>query len=291
LRDVRCDKKLEGQPNYYLESREKALKAFEFRTMARNVCYEVIRRVYQRLRRYEKATGYLLKDNMLAHYRMWEQFRELMKFSQRKIGDIHDQSFIYFPLGVEPERSLTRDSPEFCHQHYAAQAVAKDLPAGTYLVIKEHLTAVGPRPKDFYKSLSMLSNVIMLDPLEPSLEIIKTAKAVATVTGTAGLEAAFMGVPVLSFGKHNIYRIIPHVHTLTSWLEIAKTVRSILGQFDEEREKREQDGSRFLQAMVDISVDCRDTDFNKPIAPAIMAEALHLLDATMKESPGSLVSE
>jgi len=283
LENTRCDIKLHSQPQYYVDSRKAALRSFQFNTMIRNVGYEILRRGYQRLRGYEKAKGYFLKDNALAHYRIWSQFRKLKHFARTRLQEILHRDFIYFPLGVEPERSLTRDSPEFCHQQYAAQAIAKDLPAGTFLAVKEHLTAVGPRPDDYYKSFNMMTNVFMLDPLEPSLEVIKASKAVATVTGTAGLEAAFLGIPVLSFGKHNIYNMVPHAHYISSWLQIPETVQSILENFQSGKEKRAQDGSRFLQAMIDVSVDCEGTDFNKPISSELIGKALHLLDTTLEK--------
>jgi predicted glycosyltransferase len=151
-------------------------------------------------------------------------------------------------------------------------------------VVKEHLTAVGPRPDDFYKSLAMMTNLILLDPLEPSLDLIRLSKGVATVTGTAGLEAAFLGIPVISFGKHNIYNVVPHVHYMSSWLQIPEAVRSIIENFTSEKETRERDGARFLQAMINISIDCKDVDFNRPLPPELVEGSMDLLDLTLRRN-------
>jgi hypothetical protein len=284
LEGTPCPVRLESQPQYYLAARNEALRSFRLRTMVYNMGYECLRSIYYHLRGYEKAKGYFLKDNMTAHYRLWSQFRKLKELARWKLQDVRHLDFIYFPLGVEPERSLTRDSPEFCHQQYAAHALAKDLPAGTFLVVKEHLTAVGPRPDDFYKSLAMMTNLILLDPLEPSLDLIRLSKGVATVTGTAGLEAAFLGIPVISFGKHNIYNVVPHVHYMSSWLQIPEAVRSIIENFTSEKETRERDGARFLQAMINISIDCKDVDFNRPLPPELVEGSMDLLDLTLRRN-------
>jgi hypothetical protein len=282
LKDVSCDVRLDSQPAYYLETRALALESFRLKKALYDMGYQVLRRIYQHLRGYEKRKGYLLKDNVRAHYRVWSQYRKARRHSAVGLEELRGTDYIYFPLGVEPERSLTRDSPEFSHQAYAIQALAKDLPSGVFLAVKEHLTAIGPRSDGFYESLSMLTNVRMVDLMTPSLELIRSAKAVATVTGTAGLEAAIMGVPVISFGKHNIYNIVPHVHYISSWLELLPAVREILSTFDSGREKRSADGARFLQALIDISVDFGTTNFNESIPPEILEETIRLLDTVLR---------
>ncbi|MBM3516714.1 MAG: hypothetical protein FJX56_02275 [Alphaproteobacteria bacterium] len=274
------DGTLEAGPGYYGAVRRQMLTAFRTRGMVRAIAREVARRAYHRLRGYDKAKEYPLSENILAHYRIWAQHRVLRRGRLFALDELDGADFVYFPLGVEPERSLTRDSPEFTDQRFAALALAKELPAGVVLAIKEHLPAIGPRPRDYYEGLRAMTNVILLDPLIPSINAIKRSRAVATVTGTAGLEAAILGKPVISFGKHNIYNIVPHVHTVASWLDIAGAVAAVLRDDDAAQEARERDGRVFLGSLVDISVDLAGVDFRSPPSEAAVDAILDLLERT-----------
>jgi hypothetical protein len=283
LEGVECDDTLKSQPQYYIESSRDALKSFGLKRTAKMAGYEIARRAWHQYKGYEKARGYLLRDNVCAHLRIYRQARNVRKLFKATLKDLQKHDFIYFPLGVEPERSLTRDSPEFSHQGFALQSIAQNSPAGMLIAVKEHITAIGPRPTDFYKGLSLISNTVLVDIMQPSLELIQQSRAVATVTGTAGLEAAFMGVPVLSFGKHNIYNIVPHVIHVASWLDIDQHIHVIMSDWENRADKRRQDGSRFLRAMKNISVDCGDTDFSRPIVPELLDGILIFLETTFKK--------
>lgn len=287
LAGVECDDTLQSQPQYYIESSRDALESFGIKHAVKMVGYEIARRAWHKYKGYEKARGYLLRDNLGAHLRIYRQARKVRRLFKATAEDLQRHNFIYFPLGVEPERSLTRDSPEFSHQGFALQSIAQNTPAGMLVAVKEHVTAIGPRPTDFYKGLSLLSNTVLVDIMQPSLELIQHSRAVATVTGTAGLEAAFMGVPVLSFGKHNIYNIVPHVIQVASWLDIEKHIQTIMEGWENAVDQRKQDGSRFLRAMKNISVDCGVTDFSKPIVPELLDRIITLLETTLKKEEAS----
>lgn len=280
LRESECEEACLTPPPYYVRNRQNALKTFRLSRTVYEIGYQLARRAWYRYKKYEKAKGYLLKENIKIRLRRYSQAREVRRLFTATLDDLKGRDFIYFPLGVEPERSLTRDSPEFSHQGFALQTIAQNSPAGVLIAVKEHITGIGPRPEDFYKSLSMLPNVVLVDVMESSLELIKNCKAVATVTGTAGLEAAFMGVPVLSFGRYNIYNIVPHVYTLRSWLDMENQIYNIMDSWENRLEERKKDGSRFLQAVKNISVNCGKTDFQR----YIHADSLDSIIALLHES-------
>ena len=55
------------------------------------------------------------------------------------------------------------------------------LPAGVKLAVKEHVTAVGRRPDDFYGQIAEFKNVVMLDPFELGLACTKAAAVTVTI--------------------------------------------------------------------------------------------------------------
>jgi predicted glycosyltransferase len=128
-----------------------------------------------------------------------------------------------------------------------------------------------------------MTNVLFLDPHIPGLEVTRKAGLVATITGTTGLEAAILGVPVLSFGKYNMYNMLPHVRYVNSWLEITPAVRELTRDFESGRKRREANGRRFLRAMVDISVDCGETDFKSEVEPELLESIMALLEKTLPQ--------
>jgi hypothetical protein len=215
----------------------------------KNFFYIIVRRLYWKIRGYEKAKGYFLKDELAYTLRRWWRLRNIQKYSEISLKTLSDKDFLFFPLHLEPERATTTFSPEFFDQMFAIQNISKELPAGRFLVIKEHLLSIPVRPKHFYKQLKEIHNVLIANPIEKSFEYIKNSKGVVALTGTAGFEAAMMGIPVISFGQHNLYNILPHVHVVRSWGDVSKIVNKVF--LADKRRIRE--GRRFIDAFIKIS--------------------------------------
>lgn len=214
------------------------------------------------LRNYELNRNYYLRDILAYHWRRWRDLQKLSKNDRPRLANLKGKPFVFFPLHTEPESAVHRMSPEYFFQHAAIAAIARDLPAGVPLVVKETIHGVGRRPDNFYDAIIDIKNVIFLNVLEKGLDIVKEASAVATITGTAGFEAAVLGCPVLSFGQHNRYNCAPHVYVIRSFDEIKKYLSHILSdKFDKEQAKR--DGAKFLSAIQRSSFDLENYSFYK----------------------------
>ena len=74
--------------------------------------------------------------------------------------------------------------------------------------------ASGTRSNEFFKKIRKFKNVIFININENSLDIIKKSSAVVTISGSAGLEAAIQGVPVINYGKKAIFTIFYHMYTM-----------------------------------------------------------------------------
>jgi hypothetical protein len=110
----------------------------------------------------------------------------------------------------------------------------------------------------------------MLDIDEIGLLCARKADATATITGTSGFEAAVMGRPVISFGRHNIYDFLSHVMVVEDENQLAGYLwRIFSGDIDSKRAR--DDGLRFLQAIVDVSFDLGE--FNVTRSDEITEEA------------------
>ena len=107
----------------------------------------------------------------------------------------------YF-LHFQPEYTVDSLGKFYIDQNFLIANIASSLPAGHYLVVKDHITMVGLRPRAFYEHIKANSNVILLHHSVDSISLIKQSKMVFTIVGTSALEAMFLGVPSIMFGKY-----------------------------------------------------------------------------------------
>ncbi|WP_438969480.1 hypothetical protein [Nonlabens sp.] len=117
------------------------------------------------------------------------------------------KSFLFYTLHVDPEASTMVISSCQTNQLAVIEAISKSKAITDILVVKEHLTMIGRRPKGFYKAINALPGVYMANPTEPSFRFINAAKAIITLTGTSGLESIFLNKPAVFLGDF-IYRFI-----------------------------------------------------------------------------------
>jgi hypothetical protein len=135
----------------------------------------------------------------------------IKKFWQQKpfvsTDFILNESFLFYTLHVDPEASTMVISPYQTNQLAVIESISKSKAIKDILVVKEHLTMIGRRPKGFYDAINALPGVYMADPTEPSFKFINAAKAIVTLTGTSGLESIFLKKPAIFLGDF-IYKFI-----------------------------------------------------------------------------------
>lgn len=268
----------------HLELRARFLKNDNPLMLGYRLSYLTARFVYWRLRGFKKARGYYHRDVLKHQIRSYTGRRKLSRMADTTLDDLEGTPFVFYPLHLEPELAFQSLSPEYFYQLSSIAAVARDLPAGAVLVIKEHLNAIGSRPDNFYDQIAAFKNVKMLDPSEFGLNVVRKAKAVVTVSGTAGFEAAVMGKPVISFGRHNTYNFLPHVSVVTDESRLKSYLRTALER-DGSDPRPAADGRRFLQAIVAASFDMLDHSALKPetFDPAVAENAYAMLVRGLEE--------
>lgn len=283
IEEPQPDIELDAPPDYAIANRSLFVRHATWSGLVRNCAREIARKVYYQLRRYEKRHSYLLLDRLNSYVRLHRSAKSLDRLCIPMDEISQSTDFVYFPLAREPERNIAGVSPDMAHQHFAVWALAKALPAGFLLLVKEHQTAIGPRPDQFYESLAAIPNVVLVPPHQSSFELIDRARATAVVTGTAGLEAAARGKPVISFGAHNLFNVIPHVRQVTSWATLAKDVADLLAAGDtaDAVERRSNDGRRFLTALVQAGIDTGTWSVDKSPEPDLTERLADRLEATL----------
>jgi hypothetical protein len=117
------------------------------------------------------------------------------------VGQLPERDFAYFPLHVDPEASTMVAAPMHTDQLAVVEAVAKSLPMGLNLVVKEHIPMCGLRPPGFYERLGRMPGVVLASPLEHGASLVNRSELACVITGTAGWEALLLGKPALVIGK------------------------------------------------------------------------------------------
>ncbi|MGH8856250.1 MAG: hypothetical protein ACREWI_18445, partial [Telluria sp.] len=197
--------------------------------------------------------------------------------------------FVYFPLHLQPEASTSAMGGVFVDQYFAVELLARALPDGWTLVVKEHPAQYfAKREYGFYKRIGRIKNVRLVSRSIDTYALIDQCRAVASITGTAGWEALFTDKPVLVLGNA-IYRGAPGTVSVDDPAELAARLAEIAqGEYPR---RSSEDLERFLAAIGQCShegvvdtVYLRDSDLT--VQRAIETQAAALM--RLVESPQSV---
>lgn len=113
----------------------------------------------------------------------------------------------------------------FANQIALLEAIAKSIPLGYTLVVKEHPGGRGSRPAWQYRHLLSFPNVMFCDAR--SIDIARQCETVITITGTIGMEAMAIDRPVIIFGDC-YYDYSELLYKTKSFAELPQLFRRIL---------------------------------------------------------------
>ena len=104
-----------------------------------------------------------------------------------------------FPLHVQPEASVDCYPSIWRDQlALAARLAASLLPLGIALVVKDHPNFVWSRGRRFHDLLTTTPNVMVVSPSTSSHDLMRTAVATFSISGTVVLEAGLRGLPAVT---------------------------------------------------------------------------------------------
>lgn len=138
-----------------------------------------------------------------------------------------DVPTVFLPLSMEPESSLMVESQGCDTQLTPIDWLAKTLPAGWRLLVKEHPAMELPRPLGFWERIAAYPNVTVLAMTESADQALRRSLAVAMINSTVGLQAAALGKPVICFNPNFIGSVLPHVLQASSYATTAAAIRRV----------------------------------------------------------------
>ncbi len=140
-------------------------------------------RVYRQDGRYEVGSY----DGTPPWQSIWSDCSRLLRYSiaerrMHKRKPTHNR-LLYFALHMQPEFTTDVRAPFLTDQLALIQYIAKSMPPGYELMVKEHPAMKGYRELSYYRRLTEMHNVRLMSPSTDSHELIKASAAVLTITG------------------------------------------------------------------------------------------------------------
>ena len=188
------------------------------------------RAIFQRISRLFGAHS-LSQVSIRRKYKRLRDVRRTRHNEQSNVTQsMPSKQFIYFPLHFQPEATTSAKGRHFVEQEEVVNLIARHLPEGVLLVLKEHphqFEKLLPRSKDFYSRLVSAPNVVLVSSDMPSVELRQRCRAVVTVSGSNGFEVLASGKPVIAFGSAP-WREAPGVHTVRSDHDVKQAVDEVM---------------------------------------------------------------
>ena len=151
----------------------------------------------------------------------------------------------------EPERTLLIASPLYTNQLEVIRHIAKSLPPGYKLYVKEHFSQLLRewREISYYKEIIEIPNVRLYHPSVNIEPLIQKSSLVISIGGTTSFEAAFYQKPSIIMADLG-FAILPSVQKLNSLEELPLMIRHGL-----ETKVNSDDLDRYLSILDEHSFD------------------------------------
>ena len=172
------------------------------------------------------------KSKVITKYLIYAmQTKSRKSFIDKNLeSEIHpNEKFILFTLNQEPERSTLIATPYYTNQIEVIRHIAKSLPPGYKLYVKEHFSQVLRewRKISYYKEILEIPNVRLYHPSANIEKLIQGSSLVISIGGTTPFQAAFYQKPSIIIADLG-YAVLPSVVRLNSLEELPLIIRESL---------------------------------------------------------------
>jgi Capsule polysaccharide biosynthesis protein len=142
---------------------------------------------------------------------------------------------VYFPLHVQPEFTPDVRAPFCSNQLALIENIARSIPAGYRLVVKDHPAMRGRRTLPYYREIKKLRNVQLLSPGFDSHTVIQDSDAILTIVGTTAFEAILYEKPAIAFGDL-VYGFFELLYRCRDLSQLPGVIAEALSGFTPDRE-------------------------------------------------------
>jgi hypothetical protein len=168
--------------------------------------------------------------------------------------------YVFFPLHMAPESSVDTWAPMYQNQLETAFQLALAVPADMELVVKLHFSDPDNYSRAQLSRLLQLPRVRIAHPRAPGRDFLDRATLVAGIQGTACIEGALLGKPVLLYGD-SPYQHFPRSERARRPDEVADQIRRMVSAAPPSDEKIVDAFATYIARYM----PSRHNDWNGPI--------------------------
>lgn len=205
-------------------------------------------RLYFLRNKYDRITDNLdyFLVHQFEHKKRYQNIKQYIKHITFHLPQ-KNEKYYFYPLHLEPEATLFYLSGGwYTNQVKLIENIARQLPVGTVLYVKDHPHEYGYRDVQDYIKLQNIPNVRLIERAIPAKKIIKDAIGIFTVIGSAGFEGLFLAKPVYTFSP-SYYSVCKNV----TYIKDIQDIRKII-YFDSNK----QMDNTALYSYVNAFLDC-----------------------------------
>ena len=122
----------------------------------------------------------------------------MQRFDEKALAEM---KYVFFTIHKETDISQTFQAAVWHDQRNTIQILASLLPGGYRLLVREHRFNRGHRPTSYYRELSRVPNVILIDALDSQYKYLNNADLVVTENGSSGWEALLLNRRVITLAQ------------------------------------------------------------------------------------------
>ena len=184
-----------------------------------------------------------LSMNMTHRLLLAYQSKKLKDHSFYDAFDINEK-YLYYPLTGQPEYATQVMDNMWINQLTIIEALAKSVPFGWKIYVKEHPGTVGwrVRPFSFYRELRAYPNVRLIPINIENNLVVRHSQMVVALSSTAGWEAfLFHHKPIINFShtQYNVTGLATQCSDLTTLANLINYEYERIGAMSaDERKKR-----------------------------------------------------
>tara|TARA_Y100000590_G_scaffold52875_1_gene55426 strand:- start:2631 stop:3791 length:1161 start_codon:yes stop_codon:yes gene_type:complete len=200
---------------------------------------------------------YELLSPIFEKYKLLSAFHFLKKYKYNNLNC----EYIYYPLHRTPEGSTQLNGNTFMDQFFLIQSLSKNLPINYKLLIKEHPSMIEAhsRGNKFYKEISKLPNVEIVDFRISGTEMVKKAKLLVVLDGSSAIEAMLLGVPLLTMANF-LYSFLGLSVENTNFSNLNKDIVKAINLKNINPKLREKKIKKLLHIIVNKGFNLREPD-------------------------------
>jgi hypothetical protein len=173
-----------------------------------------------------RAPPTVAMDYYLRTFLKWRQANLFRRLDDKTLREMR---YVFIALHMDPGRAFSYQAPFWFNQYNTVSILSGTLPAGYRLLVREHPNNAGRRPTRYYRELSRLPGVVLIDSFDNRIKYSANANLIVTDFGSVGWEGLLLGRPVITLAD-TFYDAAGLAHRLRDPEALGAKIVEILNQ-------------------------------------------------------------